>query len=257
MTLITLDQRRQFHRDGFLIVRNVVPPHMVTAALKAINHRLEQSHVVERLSLLRHRTWCPELCDQPVITDLIMRSPALAVFNELIGPVQEVGWSQIPLRFPCYEADQAGYVGAHLDGFTGGDNGIDRTIIHSFTALAVVLLSDVTGPDHGNFMVYPGSHRVAEQYFREHDLDEILARGQPDLPRGDSLQIEGRAGDLVISHYLTSHSGAPNLGAHIRYATISRIFHRDHVRTTPTGPARLDALRDAWLEWSGIEISSR
>jgi hypothetical protein len=51
----------------------------------------------------------------------------------------------------------------------------------------------------------------------------------PELERlPDPLQLEVRAGDLVLAHYQLGHTGAPNLSAHVRYAFFFRLYHEHH-----------------------------
>lgn len=115
-----------------------------------------------------------------------------------------------------------------------------------FTLLAMIALSDVESDFAGNFTVWPGSHRLYEQYFRTHDVRDMLAG----TPRLESLpppvQIRVRAGDLVLAHYQLGHAAAPNLSARVRYAVFFRLYHRDH------DSQALDILADIWREYPGL-----
>jgi ectoine hydroxylase-related dioxygenase (phytanoyl-CoA dioxygenase family) len=66
---------------------------------------------------------------------------------------------------------------------------------------AMYLLSDVDGPDSGNFTVYPGSHM---RPFPE-DAEEWL---NPHTP--GAVQLTGKAGDCYLFSHALWHGPAPN-----------------------------------------------
>lgn len=243
-------QRRDFYEDGYLVLRGAVAPLMVEAARQAINRSLEQGGLnPDDLPRLRQTSFCGDLGGTALLTNLFDRSALLPIFESLFGEgnLQKIPGAQIPLRFPGHGSQTTRQLGGHLDGIGTGLNGIPKgEYTRGFTALAVVLLSDLPEPWRGNFTVWPGSHRTAEDYFKHTDPD-ILKQGRPtyDLPR-EPVQITGKAGDVCISHHMIWHAAAPNHGPDIRYAAIFRAKHRD-VDANGT-----EAMSDIWREWPGV-----
>jgi hypothetical protein len=121
-----------------------------------------------------------------------------------------------------------------------------------FTALIGIYLSDVSELDHGNFTVWPGSHRTIATYLAQNldaNADNIyeVIRGIGQIDCGEPLQIRARAGDVVICHSLLKHGTAPNLGSNIRYMVFVRARHQDQNR------AHVDGEEDCWKWWRGLQ----
>jgi hypothetical protein len=108
-----------------------------------------------------------------------------------------------------------------------------------------VLLSDLPTTNAGNFMIWPGTHRLFAAYLRTHGVDTLLSR-MPAVPLPPPVQITGRAGDLIIAHHLLGHTVAPNHSPHIRYACFFRLWAKNRDQAFP--PAMLDE----FLEWPGV-----
>ncbi len=137
--------------------------------------------------------------------------------------------------------------GAHIDGLPSPTNGVPAGTLGSFTALLGVFLSDVPGPDSGNFTVWPGSHRVIERHLRDVGTESLLkGGGMPDVPLGEPLQMTGQAGDIVLCHYQLAHGIAPNVSPNIRYAIFFRLTHKDHTAH------KQEALTQIWTAWPGM-----
>jgi ectoine hydroxylase-related dioxygenase (phytanoyl-CoA dioxygenase family) len=161
-----------------------------------------------------------------------------------IGPVRPPAEAQIALRFPTAQPPRAPV--PHIDGMSYGANGVAPGTLFHFTALLGVFLSDVSGPQAGNFLVWPGSHQVLEAHFRQHGVALLAGGAFPSLGTLAPRPLTARAGDVVLAHYALAHGVAPNLGPHVRYAVFFRLFHQDHER------AGTRPLEDLWLEWEGM-----
>jgi hypothetical protein len=239
--------RRSLLDDGYLVVPGLVPSQRVEAALKAINHSLgEQGIAKDQIWTLRAQTFCPELVAAPAILDLYRETPVRALAEAAIGAgnVTPPSTGQIALRFPQeLAAPRDPY--PHIDGMPGPLNGVTPGTLYHFTALAGVFLSDVDGPFHGNFTVWPGSHRTLEAHFRAHGTAGLL-EGFPSVQMAPPRQLRARAGDVLLAHHQLAHGAAPNIGPHVRYAVFFRLAHRDH---DPTSTA---TMIDIWREWEGL-----
>jgi hypothetical protein len=102
--------------------------------------------------------------------------------------------------------------------------------VENFTMLVGVLLSDVDGPLKGNLTVFPSAHTLLEEAIataggpqalfttdpneyqnvdamrdpQSASLRKLMAVVQPRMPL--PVQVQGRAGDIVIAHYQMAHT---------------------------------------------------
>lgn len=244
---LSIAQKRDIWQDGFTVIPGAVSRVQVDAALRAINHSLGEGIPAEDIARSRAQSFCPGLGSTDVITDLFNRTPLPALANSVLGedvtPPARSG--QIALRFPQPDVPLSYRHEAHIDGVYSPTNGLTKGTISNFTALVAVFLSDMPYDSMGNFIVWPGSHRRNEAYFRTNGTD-ILLSGMPPIEWGEAHEIRACAGDAVICHYALGHTFSPNLSPHIRYAVYFRITHRDH-HTHP-----LETLTDIWLDWHGL-----
>lgn len=243
---LTTIQKQEIYEQGFTLVREAIPRPLVDAALRAINADMGASGLPpDELETMRQQTYCRELTRQPVITDLFNASSLKPLAESVIGAdnLLPVNYQQIALRFPSTNAPKP--PSPHLDGKSGGKNGVPSGTIGNFTALVGIFLSDVPEEYAGNFAVWPGTHRKYEQIFREHGPDVFLT-GIPKFDKGEPHQIMARAGDAVICHYQLAHGPAANVSPHIRYASFIRLKHRDHDNH------KREVLSDIWRDWPGM-----
>jgi hypothetical protein len=236
--------KRRLRRDGYVQVRGVIPRHRIDAALRAINRSLGERGLPSDQLELRARSYCPDLVSAPEIVDLYAATPACHLAASAIGAVRPPGEAQIALRFPSPPPPRGPV--PHIDGMSSGANGVTPGTLYHFTALLGVFLSDVSGAQAGNFLVWPGSHQVLEAHFRQHGVAGLAAGVFPTLGTLAPRPLTARAGDVVLAHYALAHGVAPNLGPSVRYAVFFRLFHRDHEG------AGIRPLEDLWLEWEGM-----
>jgi ectoine hydroxylase-related dioxygenase (phytanoyl-CoA dioxygenase family) len=109
----------------------------------------------------------------------------------------------------------------HIDGVTTTErDGRPAT----FTMLAGLLLTDQTTENAGNLWVWPGTHRAQEAYFRGRGPDALLAsRAYPDIAHPEPAQVCGRAGDLLLAHYMLSHNIGGNTSPNVRRVVYYRL----------------------------------
>jgi len=238
------DQQQSLREQGFLHLRGVIAPDLIRRALRAINHDLSRGIDAARLPTFHAQTFCPDITATPAITDLFERSGARTLVESATGALKPVTSAQIALRWPRLE-EATGVGRAHIDGLYSPTNGVPAGKIFNFTALACVLLSDLPEEFAGNFTVWPGSHLVHERHFREHGAEALLK--EPRLELGAAKQITGKAGDVILAHYLLGHTVSANCSPHIRYAIFFRLES-----TAFTDVNRLGAVTDAWRDWAGL-----
>jgi ectoine hydroxylase-related dioxygenase (phytanoyl-CoA dioxygenase family) len=131
----------------------------------------------------------------------------------------------------------------HLDGGQGEPDGRPGT----FTMLAGLLMSDQRDQDAGNLWVWPGTHLAHAEYFRAHGPDAFLAAaGYPPIRLPEPEQVTGRAGDLVLAHFLLGHNIGGNTSPAVRRAVYYRLKRSGH------NPRWREFLQDPWLEYDPV-----
>jgi hypothetical protein len=242
---LTITQKAEFKRKGFLKISGVVPQKQINLALREINHCLGKGMEPSKVATYRSTTYCPEITMKPAIMDLIHETAAWKILESAIAPrkFRLDGRPQIALRFPVME--KPGELHPHIDGMSSANNRIKKGNICTFTALAGFLLSDIPNRYWGNFTGWPGTHEIFAEYFRQHGPN-ILKRRLPPVAMPEAEQVTGKAGDLILSHYLTAHTVVVNVSPYIRYAVFFRIKHMDH---NANGEK---VFTDLWHEWPGM-----
>lgn len=241
-------QARFFRESGYLQIPEMVDRQLIVRARRAINISVGQGMDKAEMPRLRVRSFCPELREAPALMDLLLESGIWQLGQSLLGHGQvrpgSQGAAQINLRFPVERGPQIP-LEPHLDGMASKSNSVPAGQLHSFTALIGVMLNDMPYTDAGNFAVWPGSHLLNETYLRQAGPKSLL-EGMPDVALGEPVQITGRTGDVVLSHYLLSHGTASNWSSEIRYMVFFRLTHIDHDRHKWT------SLTNLWLQWPGL-----
>src|SRR5205085_2012546 len=102
---LTYAQKEQIYERGYVKVPGVVPRVMVDAALRAINHSVGQGMDPEQMTKFRSQSYCPELQHEPVITGLLMETPAWRLAESAIGEgkIRPARGGQIAIRFPSLQ----------------------------------------------------------------------------------------------------------------------------------------------------------
>lgn len=243
---LSTEQKREIVDTGFTLLRNIVPADKVAAALRVINAALGANGAdPARLDIFRAQSWVPEATGDPAIIKLLTETPLWSLAESAIGTgtIEPVESGQIAMRFPSTQP--AGTPHAHIDGMYTPTNGVPEGQIRNFTALVGVYLSDVPTPDAGNFVVWPGTHRIYADYFARAGADALL-NGMPPVEIGDPVQTLPNAGDAVLSHYQIGHGIASNVSPNIRYAIYFRLKRIGH------DEIRQEVMTDLWREWDGM-----
>lgn len=156
---------------------------------------------------------------------LLCDSPVFLAAESLIAPgkFETPDQVQISLNVPPFDHIPGG---PHIDGLmppeTDGRPG-------TFTLLAGIFLTDQAAEQMGNLWVWPGSHRNAAAYFREHGPGALLSSvPYPPVDISEPLQVTGRAGDLLLAHYLLGHNIGGNVSAVTREVVYFRLRREGH-----------------------------
>lgn len=190
----------------------------------------------------------PEL--QPCLYDLPnLRSIVEQLGDGAFAPSHPAGraWSpQTPMtrvNLPsAQETEWSPPNDGHLDGYATGWGG-------GFMAFFAVLLWDVDSPQGGGTAYWPRSHIANHRYFLEHPhlfdgsylfTEPVQSGGHVALLKGDPnvgevVYMTGKAGDALLFHALTTHSGSANRAGsrQPRVAQFARYSHREMREQAP------------------------
>ena len=219
-TSLTDRQRRDFVRDGFVIVRGAVDPELVVRA---------RDRILAAMPPTERRLLAPaELATHPEITGLFRESRVAALLRREMGPFPDVVSCQIAVT-PGFDR-LGGKPAPHVDGswsgpiptsaediepergrprdaarwfgeddeLRGTNDGLlwqdpDRRIsLGSYTALVGIALNDQLEPGNGQFAVLKGMHEEVEAAFRmQRDSGGVIGQEGPGWPR-IRIDEEGR-----------------------------------------------------------------
>jgi len=260
----------------------VVPKAMCDALVRAINHYtglefLEQTQARDKVQSpdapekerKTHHVgnYFPALKHSPLVMNLLEQTASYSLVESLIGEgnVVKPHGAQLALRHPTTDLDPVATLVQQnaspiFNSFSNEEYHIDgkskygqRTgPINNFTLLVGIFLKDVSEPNSGNFVVYPGTHITHAQKFKEVGPQSFFQEPtmpkwfayNPALPR--PRQITGKAGDILIAHYLLGHTVAPNSSPDVRY----KIYFR--VQSKHLKQHQLKSMTEPWLDWPGI-----
>jgi hypothetical protein len=230
--VLNREQVQEFVERGYVLVPQVVPEDRLAEASRAIDTLIAGDPPPPE-----HRGphfYFPDADDVPALRDLLI--PAWPYAETLIGEgrLPKPTQVQVALTIPPFPHRPGMH---HLDGCPPGPDGP-----YTFTMLAGVLLSDQLDEDAGNLWVWPGTHHTHAEYFREHGPDALVAAGgYPPIRLPEPVQLVGRAGDLLLAHYLLGH----NIGGN----TAERTRRTAYFRLKAQGHDWRAALRDPWLDY--------
>jgi ectoine hydroxylase-related dioxygenase (phytanoyl-CoA dioxygenase family) len=230
--------RQALVEQGWVVVPQVVSGALIDKARGEVRGRLTRKppspdHHGPYMLFLRDPM--PE-----ALTALLYDSPAIGIAESLIAPgrFEAPEHVQVSLNIPPF-AHRPG--GPHVDGLAPPEpDGRPGT----FTLLAGVFLTDQLEEDMGNLWVWPGSHHSAAAYLREQGPEALISSvPYPPVELSPPHPVTGRAGDLLLAHYLLGHNMGGNTSPVTReviYFRLRREGHRERWR---------DCVRDPLLEF--------
>lgn len=240
--MLNEEQRRRFVEQGYVVIPQVVSRPLIAAARQAVQDLLEQQppppdHRGPYAYFLTHQPLPQALCA------LLFKSEAIAAVASLIAPGKLAAPEhvQVALTIPPFPHRPGG---PHVDGITPTEeDGRPGT----FTMLAGIFLTDQSRENSGNLWVWPRSHLATAAYLRERG-PEALAKSPsyPPVSLAEPRQVTGRAGDLLLAHYLLGH----NLGGNVSEVTRETVYFR--LRREGHRERWREAVQDPLLEFMGM-----
>lgn len=233
-------QINEFAERGYIVVPQVVPGDILENAARRIDKVAAADPPAEdergaHFYFLKTK-------DEPALIAPLTSSPAFGLAEDLAGRgTLKVPWQvQIALNIPPYSHRPGG---PHIDAANAEPT--DGPIRGTFTMLAGILMTDQLTENSGNLWVWPGTHLTHAEYFREHGPQMFCGYPPIDLPTPE--QVTGRAGDLLLAHYLLGHNiGGNYVSEQTRRALYFRISNIDHASH------RNEFLQDTWLDYEPI-----
>jgi hypothetical protein len=238
--MLSAEQVREFAVRGFLVVPQAVPHAVLERASGYIDGLVAAEPPGP--DVRGPHNYFRETAAAPALRALLTESHALRTAEVLtgVGTLVEPWQAQLALNIPPNPARPGMH---HIDGAPPDADGRPGT----FTLLAGVLLSDQLSTGAGNLWVWPGTHLTHAAYFREHGPDAFFtANGYPPIPLPEPEQICGRAGDLLLAHYLLGHNIGDNTAPETRRAVYFRVKRHGH------DPRWREFLQDPWLDYDGV-----
>jgi Phytanoyl-CoA dioxygenase (PhyH) len=220
-----MNWQEQLRTQGYARFPQLTPEPLIKGALDAIEIDLSTNYDPARKTEYDNQSYCPDLKGTPPIMNLISQSPVYNILDEIFE-IDNIDWDggQIAIR-RAHNHPEPVPPTPHIDGFASGVNGLDEGKIYNHTVLVGVFLTPVRTEFAGNFTVWPGSHYVYENYFRERGpLAMREPAPQPEI--GEPVQLMCDVGDVVLAHYQLGHSAAVNTVDHDRIAIYFRVWLR-------------------------------
>jgi ectoine hydroxylase-related dioxygenase (phytanoyl-CoA dioxygenase family) len=211
-SVVTEEQLRHWEEHGYLLLQQVLSTAEAEKLLNAVDAVLESSHRAQMISqqdnASREEVRAFKIAQAITQTDALdsltdhpRTFPWLLTF---IGPYLQILGTEIFVRRPGPGVEAL--VDWHTDGgpaLGGFLPSSGNPILHMKVQF---FLTDLTEPDSGNFMLVPGSHRVA---FPDSGLPAMS-------PPPGAIQIRAQAGDVLLFPWSLWHAIAPNQSRQVR-----------------------------------------
>jgi ectoine hydroxylase-related dioxygenase (phytanoyl-CoA dioxygenase family) len=227
-----------FHRDGFVVVRDVVDAPTVAALREIADHWLDGDHSAREVTdvygtpVLRNTQSL-----NPLFCEFLVREPFLQLTEAILGP--GFGFcGQNVIRSDGGEAIARWHVDDTLEfplppAQPRHDASLRMPLIWYSIQIA---LSDIDSADDGATQIVPGSHYAG----RLPPLD----RQEPDEAEPPIWEGRGpvpvlcKAGDIYLFNHQTWHRGGPNRSGRRRYLMQNQYSARWAARRFGPGPHR-------------------
>ena len=234
MSHLTLEDKAFFKENGYLVKRSVLSEAQVQAARDALWEGIEADRD-------RPETWIeagprvPCSGSHPAIRATVGESPVFAMMEEMVGQGQlNPGGPGPHLVFPSGDHEWKEAKHGHLDGYYTPTNGVPEGTVGYMTINVTIYVEHI---EHrgGCFTVFPGTHRMAHEYFKTHSLLSVQGgssnRIWSDEEMPNAFEFEGAPGDVCFWHGQMVHTGSKNVNRNIRMALIGRFSQigRAHV----------------------------
>jgi ectoine hydroxylase-related dioxygenase (phytanoyl-CoA dioxygenase family) len=237
--LVSDEQLQQFVESGYLVVPNVVAASDVVA-LNAEVDRLVAEAPPPAGHVGNHFYWQRPATSPSLFGVLEGPRGILRLARDLVGDDGvdlAFEQAQVALNIPPYHHRPGR---PHIDGYQPG-----QFVPDTFTLLACLLLNDQLSENGGNLWVWPGTHKTHADFFASRGPQAFAeAAGCPDIELPEPIQIRGRAGDVLLAHYLLGH----NIGGNYESNRTRRSLYW-RLRTPGHMDRWVECLADPWADY--------
>ena len=249
MSHLTFEDKDVFKENGYLIKRGVLSDAQVQAARDALWDGIEADrNKTETWVQAGPRVPCPG--SHPAIRATVQESPVFSMMEEMVGVGQLNGGGPGPhLVFPSGGDEWTGAKHGHLDGYYTPTNGVPEGTVGYMTINVTIYVEHI---EHrgGCFTVFPGTHRMAYEYFKTHSLLSVEGGSSNQIWSDEempaALEFEGAPGDACFWHGQMVHTGSKNVNQNIRMALIGRFSRKN------SNDIRFETPDDMWADWEGL-----
>lgn len=221
-TPITTDEREQFERDGFLLLRGVLTPDEVAHYTEAMDREYDRAKAAGELAADGSHHKLSAVSSVPALANLIDHPRAFSYIWSYLGWNVHIYHSHVDVH-PPLPAPKPAWWHWHQDG--GRQNREIETDPRPMMSLKLGFwLSDVSETGRGNLMVVPGSHKL-------NWLPGPPKRDVPwPAPEG-AIEVQVSPGDVVFFDRRIWHARSNNLSDITRkVAFIGYTYRWIHVR---------------------------
>lgn len=205
-------RRRQWDREGYLLIEQALSPAEVSSLLAAVDAVLAakpdrdfvsqgSAGAFKLIQAVSETDALDPLTDHPSVFPILLA---------LLGPWLQILGSEIFVRTPG--AGDEPLVTWHTDGGPTLGTFLPRRGNPVLQMKAQFFLTDVSSAGSGNFMFVPGSHRTILPWNR------VESKETPD----GAIQLLARAGDVLLFPWSLWHAVAPNHSGRIRKSVTLR-----------------------------------
>lgn len=246
MAYLTPAEKVFFRDNGYLVRNDLLTQAQIDAARDALWEGIDADREDPSTWVnAGPRSPCPG--SHPAIRATVMETPAFAIAEELVGTGRlNPGGPGPALVYPSGDDEWTQPAHGHLDGYYTPTNGVPEGTVGLFHVGVTIYVEQIEERG-GCFTVWPGTHRQAAEYFRDHSLLSVQggnSRDVFDLP--EPLQIAGPPGTVCFWHGQLIHSGTKNCRRNIRMALIARLSRKD------LDDIRFESPDDMWQYYEGI-----
>ncbi len=202
---LTDEQVAQYQRDGFIVVRNLLPEQEAAQWKEALKARVEELNKLNEPSGVC--VLMPEMMDS-YTSAKVQDAKTVCILQQLIGPNVEflsvkAVFKNAKTNFssPLHH-DWAYWQGTHK--------------------ISIWIALDDAAPDNGCMRMAPGSHRQVAEIENVDDDNGFNRRVSEDVLQEFSIEtLPVRRGDAIFFHDLTLHDSCPNTSGRDRWCAIS------------------------------------
>ena len=244
--MISAADRLRFREDGFVVLPGAIADAFHVPALASLvewHRRLDADD-----EGLKIRDQAPDSYGQPYWREAFRVTDALA--NGLSGGGQSRRLSVQLIGSPGGQSSDPRARGWHLDTVeVARRDGLAASApeFPQFDLIFGIYLTDMSRPDAGNLLVWPGSHlTIAARCGAERDIGSFIPRLYGELDLGDPFPVLARPGDLMVMNSFLAHDTSVNQSA--------RFSGRAYLRYAHDGLDRVGAWKtgDPWQGWATV-----